>query len=573
MKQRIPNIAVVDALHEYGDLADESIWTELSTIVERNVFKGVHLSGLSKLQRQSMIKSKLIITLKKNSKGEVVKLKSRLLCRGDQENRSTWDSLYSPTSSLDSVLITLGVAAYNGWFTRAIDVKSAYLYCPVVDDSLTYVLLEPDVANYLIRVDPSFAKFQTDDGYLCCEMMASLYGALQSSKNLWIKIRATLLKMGFTNSQKENCVFVKKFANGESFICTLYVDDLHLISSSNVLIDEFILEFQKDWPEIVVSSGDEYDYLGMCLNWRIPGSCQLSMPAYCNKVVDKFEKASKHLRNKDEIFALKKTSTPAKPDAFQVDQESPLLNKLDKSNFHTLIATIAYLAKRTFPQLMTISSFLIGRVQFPTQEDWTKLEKVVAYIHYHRDFKLIISPKNLNVEVMVDASHSCHSDFRGHLGILYTLGGAMFCVKSKKAFDASLSSTEDESMSISYAAPHALWARDLLTDLGFPPQYPTLVFCDNEAVLKLVERGSPTSSNSKHFKNRFYYTKSLVDRHYVFLQKVHTDLNISDILTKCLDKGKFTAFTNAMLNSYSYAQDKDLYRLLFKSANKRKRQD
>ena len=74
-------------------------------------------------------------------------------------------------------------------------------------------------------------------------------------------------------------------------------------------------------------------------------------------------------------------SSPSTPNLFSINESSTPLHKKDKEEFHSVAAKLLYLAKRTRPDLLTLTSFLTSRVLSPTQEDNNKLKHGLRYLH------------------------------------------------------------------------------------------------------------------------------------------------------------------------------------------------
>ena len=68
----------------------------------------------------------------------------------------------------------------------------------------------------------------------------------------------------------------------------------------------------------------------------------------------------------------KKASSPATAHLFDI-RESPRLEPDDAKLFHSAVAKLLYLAKRTRPELLTLCSFLASRVTCSTEDDLRKL--------------------------------------------------------------------------------------------------------------------------------------------------------------------------------------------------------
>eukprot|EP01033_Poteriospumella_lacustris_P011502 gene11502-8187_t len=115
------------------------------------------------------------------------------------------------------------------------------------------------------------------------------------------------------------------------------------------------------------------------------------------------------------------STSPAPRDLFTL-RESPALDADDKARFHTMVAKLAYLAKRTRPDILTAISFLSTRVQEPNKSDADKLAKVMKYLKHSGTRSIKLTKRYDHPVAYVDASYGVHSDYRSHTGIVITLG-------------------------------------------------------------------------------------------------------------------------------------------------------
>ena len=71
---------------------------------------------------------KWVFKLKKNSAGEVIKHKARLVVKGYAQRPGVdYDEVFAPVARLESVRLLLAIAAQAGWEVHHLDVKSAFL--------------------------------------------------------------------------------------------------------------------------------------------------------------------------------------------------------------------------------------------------------------------------------------------------------------------------------------------------------------------------------------------------------------------------------------------------------------
>ena len=73
------------------------------------------------------------------------------------------------------------------------------------------------------------------------------------------------------------------------------------------------------------------------------------------------------------------STTPAGDNLFNV-RESPALSTLDAKRFHSFVAKLLYLSKRTRPDILTLVAFLTTKVHAPSEDDRSKLHKGMGYL-------------------------------------------------------------------------------------------------------------------------------------------------------------------------------------------------
>ena len=105
--------------------------------------------------------------------------------------------------------------------------------------------------------------------------------------------------------------------------------------------------------------------------------------------------------------------------------------------FHSLVAKILYLAKRTKPECVTAISFLATRVTRCTPDDEEKLERLIKYIRHSRDRGIGLRPgmRGITLSMYIDAAYGVHQDRTSHTGSCLVVGdrGAVHCKSSKQS--------------------------------------------------------------------------------------------------------------------------------------------
>ena len=122
----------------------------------------------------------------------------------------------------------------------------------------------------------------------------------------------------------------------------------------------------------------------------------------------------------------------------------------EAKKFHTVVAKLLYLAKRTRIDILLAIAYLCTRVKSPTTGDLTKLGRVLKYLNGTAEQVLVLRPSTeLKLEGYIDASFGCHPDGKSHTGLVVTLGGCtVLCMSSKQKL-VTRDSTEAELVGLS----------------------------------------------------------------------------------------------------------------------------
>ncbi|KAE8657742.1 hypothetical protein F3Y22_tig00116983pilonHSYRG00074 [Hibiscus syriacus] len=100
------------------------------------------------------------------------------------------------------------------------------------------------------------------------------------------------------------------------------------------------------------------------------------------------------------------------------------------------------------------------------------------------------------------------------------------------------STTEAEYVTATQASKEAIWLKMLLEELGHNQEYVSL-FCDSQSVLHLA-RNPAFHSRTKHIQVQYHFIREKVEEGTVDMQKINTNDNIADFMTKEINTDKFT---------------------------------
>jgi hypothetical protein len=87
----------------------------------------------------------------------------------------------------------------------------------------------------------------------------------------------------------------------------------------------------------------------------------------------------------------------------------------------------------------------------------------------------------------------------------------------------------------------------LCEELGRPISLPAIVMEDNQPVIDLSKDLSKRSKKCKHFLMLINFIREKVEEGIITLEKVPTDRNLADVLTKIITGGEFTQKAEQLL--------------------------
>ena len=234
---------------------------------------------------------------------------------------------------------------------------------------------------------------------------------------------------------------------------------------------------------------------------------------------------------------------------FVIDEKSPELSSEDAKKFHTAVAKILYLSKRTRVDVLLTTSFLCSRVLKPTEEDWKKLVKLHQYLKGTCDKGLRFVHGPLNIAVYGDAGYLVHPGALSRTGIVVMINGGIVSGVSAKQKEVCKSSTESELVALCTTVSCALALREFLKyqSMETVSSKCIKVLQDNQSVLAMIKNGKPNSARTKHISMRYFFTVQHVRNGKVDIQWVSTKEMLADIMTKPLVNARFYENRDALV--------------------------
>jgi hypothetical protein len=490
---------------------------------------------------------------KHNTQGTFLLWKARLVGGGHRTDPSAYDDFekHSPTVPIDVAMLQLGIAAKERGNIEVFDIPCAYLNASLDKDKQQLMRFPKNIADLLCKVDPEARRFRQQDGTILVQVQRALYGYPESAKLWYEYLKSALVNGGYTVSPSEPCLFKRLISprspeqRREWSIVSIYVDDcLHTYNSERLRRELYakLRDANISQPKVQqLNLANEVSYLGINLSMRGPGKIFMSQPGYVKEILKEYQPRRSY-------------PTPCTEDIFKRPPEELDGDPVDVTEYLSKLMKLMFLATRTRPDLQLTLSVLSTKARNPNVHDMERLDRVVGYLLETKDKGLWINISNLKLHAYFDASWACHSDLKGHSGILITLGknGLPLIWKSKKQKVVSRSSTEAELIAMFEGLDSLLYMRRLSEFLGCENPDPIVIYQDNTSAMKLSYLGGTTSgSNSKFMDLKYFWIKEYLELKIFTLEYLPSASHLGDFFASPRIGSHFRLMRDTIMGSGS----------------------
>jgi hypothetical protein len=324
----------------------------------------------------------------------------------------------------------------------------------------------------------------------------------------------------------------------------LHVDDFLVIASSQDLLDDLHGILTRKYGTVTIKSGNLLEYLGMRIEVKSNGDIRISQPLYTQKIVNEF-------LCEEDLARAKRVSTPMS--SIGLSQQEYDDDPIDQTLYLRIVGSINFLAQYTRPDLLYAMSIAAQHCSNPTKRDLRIVSRILLYIAATPDYGITFTSGPIKLYCYCDSAHNCYSDGKGHYGYSCSLGlqdGAFFAA-SKKMKLTTLSSTESEYVAMCEAVREVVWMRNLLQELGWEQELPTIVWQDNKSTMDMV-LGNRNHQASKHVNPKYHFSQDQIEAGNIEVVHCPTKEHLADFLTKPLAKGPFQGMASETMNMGLY---------------------
>lgn len=462
---------------------------------------------------EKLIDTKPVFRLKTDADGNIKKFKARNVARGFRQVAGLhFNETHQPTSKASSLRLLLTLAASYNLEVHQADFEAAYLNADV------------DVPIY-IRFPPGYKK--KDPRSNCLLLKKSLYGLKQAGNLWWKAIEKELHDKGFEHVKNEWGLYVKREKGIPVAIIMLYVDDMICAARDANTIDGIFDALNETFP--LTKLGEVNHILGLKVE-RDGQYFNLSQSAYIDSILKELPGINANIAK---YAPLPLDPRPCRSGE-ESEEETPLSARAAKA-YQEVLGKVLWPAIMTRPDIAFATSYLGRFSHAPSEHHWQLLLRVVNYLAHTRDVKLRTGGPPKALEAYCDSDWGDRDGtFRSTSGFVILINDSVINWSSRRQPTVALSSTEAEYIAASDTAREIIWWRALLKELGLEQHEATPLHMDNESARKLAHR--PTNhGRTKHIDVKYHHIRDLIRDHALELERVNSEDNIADGLTKPLD--------------------------------------
>ena len=332
------------------------------------------------------------------------------------------------------------------------------------------------------------------DGSMLVELGKYLYGLPQAAARFQVHLSDTLILMGFKISIGDRCAFIRGTGR-DKVVVTTHVDDLG-VGARTPLITYFLTELQK-YYSIRTQRGEQISYLGLNIIVQPDGARTIDQGGYRKEITRDFA-----------VEIQKCTHKPVCPSSAWLLKKPPVSDPPTPIHRYTsAVMKVMWLARLTGYHLLWTTTYLSSQCKNPTNHYYRALCQLLRFISDEGNIciRFACGPEP-KLGIYVDAAHAQHHDGKGHYSIIVMFGGGYICARLSKIPCVDLYPLEAEHYGMSEAITYAVWARQMIKELGGNTLNPTRIGNDNTAVIAKTS-GDESFSRSKHMRVRQQYVR------------------------------------------------------------------
>lgn len=478
---------------------------------------------------KNLVGCKWVLTVKVDIQGNPIRHKARLVGQGyNQVHGIDFEETFSPVIKLTALRTFLAIAIIKGYRVKLMDVKTAYLNAE--NEHEIYMTFPIDFR------DESKPK-------QVLRVIKSLYGLKASGREWYKTLCSRLIAAGFRQTQYDDCVFIHGDTNA---ILLTYVDDLVLLSPDQEVEDNIANLLRSQFT--MTDCPPDAAFLGIAIQPLTDGrrGYSMSQEFYINTILERFDISSKPVA-KTPLDKAKASALTQSPSEYIADPD-------ERSEYLSKIGCLLWVAQATRPDISFAVSKLARFSYNPSPNHHEHVDTVFRYLKNTKRHALELEidaatdhDTPLSLTAYSDADFGGDRDKgRSTTGYVVLLNRMIIDWKSQLQSTVARSTTDAEFIALSDTAKQVIGLRNLIDDIfeGNDKRAIT-IFTDSNTARQLAQ---PFANHSavKHLRAKEQYVREAVSEAYIKLERVKTNQNTADKLTKASSPSDINEFCISM---------------------------
>jgi hypothetical protein len=427
-----------------------------------------------------------------------------------------------------------------GLHARTADAVRGFLWAPAPRDRMIY-RPPPHTPWY-----NSPERFDKDGNERFLLAKRAIYGDVESNAAFHRLWRGILEDFGFRTIDAAGCFFMYTQDNVLILVASV-VDDSLIGHNSEEHYQRFIDYINS---RIKIDEGPLKKFVGLEIDYdREAGVMEIRQADYIELIAQRFG-----------ITKEDGTDVPIPPGTVISKADCPDHINQERSTLgRSMVGSSAY-AQATHPGVRFSVSQLSCVMHNPADKHIKVARQTIQYLYNQRHKPIVYrrqrwhGPDGTEFDInefgtFVDSSYAPpggEGDRRSQTGFAILMNGGTIYAKSGAQATVADSSAYAELIAMHHSVKETMAFRNTFERMGMLPNNPTKTFQDNMAAISMACTAN-NSSRLRHAEIKYNYTHDLVQRDLIDVVKIHTRLQLADVLTKALD-AKQHAFLESWLH-------------------------
>ena len=459
--------------------------------------------------------------------GVITTYRSRLTIKGcGQKYGINFTDTFSPVADLAILRLILALGVTENFLFWKVDVSNAFPNATLDEEIYMYPPAEMGLPeNALLR------------------LLKALYGLKQASR-LWHALIAQLLiEFGFSRLRTHPCIFfMRNDAIGRLIIIALYVDDFTIASKLQEDIDELLRRLRE---QLQITDGPLEHILGYRVTDRrqTGGTIRLDMDEYAD---DMLQELAEH------IPTGKGVRTPMRHSLELTREQCPQSveeeEEMQDVPYRSVIGKLMYFQHALRLDISHSTTLCARFMDKPGLPHWEAVRHVLKRVqtvpHAYLEYQVPDDPGVRNqLIIFVDSNWAVEGST---LGFVIYLNGAPIAWSSRKQKSRASSTGEAEVKAAHGGSMEGVYLCNVIQELGFT-QKPMPFYEDNSAALQYIQ-DPYVRGRMKHIDMAYQVVKEYAEQGFIAPEKVPSELNVADGLTKAQEPDAHEYFCSQVLH-------------------------